>query len=243
VGPVGGKAKVPPTYLGSDEPVRELLEVIHDLRQPVAAIRYVVDTARAREMLPLSLQDLQDLLDQLDRNAAWMSVLLRQPLSALEAGEGPSGEGVRLAEAVDSTVRLDQLVADVVAQASAGHPSTVQLTLSAAVTVAGSPTALRRALGNVLDNALKAAGPTGTVRVQVTVEDAVASVQVDDDGPGFGRVSSGSRLGLSTAAAVAVAAGGRLEISRSDLTGTRVCMAFPVRTGTVDPLQNGGSPA
>jgi signal transduction histidine kinase len=112
--------------------------------------------------------------------------------------------------------------------AAAGHGGRLVLDSAGPVAVAVDETTLRRALGNLLDNAFRAAGPTGTVRLRVGTDDHGAFASIDDDGPGFGRVGSGSRLGLSIVAEMAVSAGGCLEIGRSELGGARVSVRLPV---------------
>ncbi len=114
--------------------------------------------------------------------------------------------------------------------AEQAHPARLVLEPLGTATVPVDETDLRRALGNLLDNAFRAAGPTGTVRVQVGTADRTGFVTVDDDGPGFGRVGSGSRLGLSLVAQLALSAGGRLELSGSDLGGVRTCLQLPVHS-------------
>ena len=49
----------------------------------------------------------------------------------------------------------------------------------------GDPVGLRRAIGNVLDNALRAAGDQGTVHVKVSSDDHTAAVEVSDNGTGL----------------------------------------------------------
>ena len=93
--------------------------------------------------------------------------------------------------------------------------------------VGADRTALRRALGNLIDNATRAAGPRGQVRVSVHRDPAGVRVSVDDDGPGFGRVQLGNRLGLVMVAQVALQAGGTIEIGASELGGARVALVLP----------------
>jgi signal transduction histidine kinase len=78
--------------------------------------------------------------------------------------------------------------------------------------VLGGRDELRRALMNVVDNAVRAAGPRG--RVLVTVRPGPASVRilVEDDGPGFGKVDGGTGLGLVITRQALEALGGGLSI-------------------------------
>lgn len=101
----------------------------------------------------------------------------------------------------------------------------VALDAPASAPVLGEATALRRALTNLVDNAVRAAGRKG--RVLVTVRPAGGGhvhVAVEDDGPGFGRVQLGNRLGLTVVAQAALAAGGTIEIGVGAAGGVRVTM-------------------
>jgi len=89
------------------------------------------------------------------------------------------------------------------------------------------PVLLRRALSNVLDNAARAAGPAGTVRVEVKQCDAAVMLAVEDDGPGFGEIPSGAGLGLAAVARHVIELGGRIEYSGGACGGTRVSLWFP----------------
>ncbi|TDO48910.1 histidine kinase/DNA gyrase B/HSP90-like ATPase [Kribbella sp. VKM Ac-2571] len=97
----------------------------------------------------------------------------------------------------------------------------------ARVVVAGDQALLRRAIGNLLDNACRAAGGTGHVQVSVGTADDEAYVEVSDDGPGFGDVAAGTGHGLQVVAAAARTYDGRLEISSVPGSGTtvRLCLS------------------
>jgi signal transduction histidine kinase len=80
--------------------------------------------------------------------------------------------------------------------------------------------ALWRAVRNVVDNAVRAAGPHGIVQVRVTSADGWTVIQVDDDGPGFGAGPGGSgSLGLGIVRDFTAEYGGSLEIRRAELGG------------------------
>lgn len=98
----------------------------------------------------------------------------------------------------------------------------------------GDPVLLRRAIGNVLDNASRAVGRSGSVKVRVRSRSDDAFVEIADDGAGFGRIASGSGLGLSTVHAAMAACRGRLEIESGPGPGTTVRLVIPrTRHGAV----------
>lgn len=91
----------------------------------------------------------------------------------------------------------------------------------------GDPVGLRRAIGNVLDNALRAAGDQGVVHVKVSSDDHTAAVEVSDNGTGFGTVASGQGHGMSVVGTVLHDCHGRLEITSGPGPGTTVRMLIP----------------
>jgi signal transduction histidine kinase len=82
-------------------------------------------------------------------------------------------------------------------------------------------------LNNLIHNALRAGGETGRLRVCVDADGSNAVSSVEDDGPGFGRISRGRSLGLVSAATLVIAAGGSLELCHSELGGVRVGVTLP----------------
>jgi two-component system sensor histidine kinase KdpD len=116
------------------------------------------------------------------------------------------------------------------------------------------PILLEQALGNVVENAVRHAGPTARIAVSASaIVDAVRIV-VEDDGPGipvdvlphvfekFVRASrdgsdggEGSGLGLAIAKGIADAHGGAVvaESPVADGHGTRVTMVLPKREATL----------
>jgi signal transduction histidine kinase len=106
--------------------------------------------------------------------------------------------------------------------------------------------AFRRALRNLLHNAVQAAGAAGTVEVRISAEDGSATIRVDDDGPGFEAVPSrpGS-LGLGIVRDLATAWGGGVEIVPSGLGGGSVRLRMPIMspTGAQNGDRNGAQTA
>jgi len=106
------------------------------------------------------------------------------------------------------------------------------------------PLAMKRALANIIDNALKYGG---AARVALHRTDGHVHVVVDDDGPGIpetdrekvfapfvrletsrNRDTGGTGLGLAVARAAIRAHGGDITLDNRPEGGLRVTLAFPV---------------
>jgi signal transduction histidine kinase len=99
------------------------------------------------------------------------------------------------------------------------------------IAASGSRAAIRRCLVNVVENAVRAAGPDGEVVVTVRCEPRSVWVVVEDDGPGFGAVPAGTGIGLAVTQRELQSIGGTLSPGqRSALGGARVVMSLPLRT-------------
>jgi two-component system sensor histidine kinase MprB len=121
-------------------------------------------------------------------------------------------------------VRLD-LVVERVAARAAGRTTGARCELDCRPTlVRGDPDALERAIGNLVDNALKWSPPGGRIRISA----ATGTVEVSDDGPGIpsddlpyifdrfyrsaqARAQPGSGLGLAIVRRIAELHGGTVE--------------------------------
>jgi signal transduction histidine kinase len=159
--------------------------------------------------------------------ARWLEQLQR----AYENADAPGAHPVDHLE----PVRIDDVGADVV---EAIRSSTLaQVTLTAEKVYGWvNRLALWRAMRNVLDNAVRAAGPKGVVGVRIFAEDGWITIQIDDNGPGFGvGIGTGSALGLDIVQRFVSAAGGQLEITRGFLGGCCVRLQLPESPGA-DPL-------
>ncbi|MEV6976969.1 HAMP domain-containing sensor histidine kinase [Kitasatospora sp. NPDC093806] len=228
---LAGRA-VRPALAALDQQEAFLADAAHDLRTPAASLRLLAETGLRGEADPTEVLErtlrlstrMGDLVDGLLTRARLMAGVVELDLEPL---------------------RLDQLVeaaaSDVPAAAPAsalGHRVTVR---TEPVVVLADAVLLRRAVGNLLDNALAhghAPGEPADIEVTVTADGTVA---VDDAGPGippdrvrslFERFRSGSGssgLGLSIAAWVAHAHGGSLTVTASARGGARFVLRVPVR--------------
>jgi signal transduction histidine kinase len=184
-----------------------LSQIVHDLRQPLNTLKiaHTLMTGaepRVIERCQRAVRDLADLMDDLLSFAA--------PPSKSRRGHLP----VRLAELVT------QLVEDHAPQARSRDVDLV-LQVRADPTVLGSPLGLRRALTNVIDNAVEHTPAGGKVEIRVDVDFHDTLVEVRDGGPGvpsslreqvfepfFTTRSNGNGLGLPVVRLVAQSHGG-----------------------------------
>jgi two-component system, OmpR family, sensor kinase len=201
-----------------------LAETAHDLRTPVAALRALAETALRNPT------QRGDLLPRTVRLASRMGSIIDGLLVRARLAAGVE----RLAA---QPLWLDQLVAGVVEETPTDGAS---VTLTAApCKVLVDPTLMQRAIGNLLDNALRYGHqPDQPAIVHITV--ANGRVTVADHGPGvdgnfvneaFDRFRTGndsSGLGLSIVRWVATAHGGTLSVYNAEDAGAIFELALPV---------------
>ncbi|GAA0522831.1 hypothetical protein GCM10011581_38530 [Saccharopolyspora subtropica] len=201
-----------------------LAETAHDLRTPVAALRALAETAWRNPA------DRPDLLPRTVRLAARMGSIIDDLLVRARLAAGVEKLAIQ-------PVWLDQLVAGVVEETSAPD---AQVTVTTAPTkVNADPGLVQRAVGNLLDNALRHGRQPGSPAiVHITV--AGGRVTVADHGPGidasvaeetFDRFTSGggsSGLGLSIVRWTAQAHGGFLRVYNAEEGGAIFELEFPV---------------
>lgn len=194
----------------SDTHAHELVQLRHDLRQYVAA-----------GMLLTQLPGDEDLDPVVAVRLRRIGELFRQ-MQELTAAPPPAQS-----EPPTWVIDLVALVDECVAFTQLRHDVPVVVTVDEHVEVVVDPVMLRRAVNNVLDNATRAAGDGGKVRVGVRQADGGAVVEVTDDGDGFGRIPSVSGQGMSIVDAALRACHGRLEISSGPGPGTTVRLLIP----------------
>ena len=204
---------------------RALAAVSHDLRTPLTRLRLRAELVADEPLREQIVADVEDMQAMLDATLDYLRDLREsEPRRAID---------------------MNALVRSLAADAElAGR--TVAVDGEALAPYAGRLTALKRALGNLLDNALKY-GETVTVRIE---DDAGAlRIAVEDDGPGvpeqeLGRVTEawyrvdGSRsratggvgLGLAIVRDIALLHGGELLIANRPEGGLRAALRLPRRT-------------
>ena len=224
----------------SSEAQRQLVQdASHELRTPLTSVRTNMEVlAREGESLsPLQRRQLvRDVTEQLAEMSALVAELMELARGAQHAQE-------------PEDVRLDLIVEEAIERARRRREGVAFATDLAPTTVHGVPASIERAVGNLLDNAIKWSPEGGTV--EVSVRDG--RVVVRDHGPGIAdedlphvfdrfyrspaaRATPGSGLGLAIVRQVAQAHGGEAWAERADGGGTRVELVL-------EGSRNGDAPA
>lgn len=191
----------------------------HEIRQPVAAVLALAEAARLH---PDTTPPLQIYLERIIDQATQVADTARSVLEVDHFRE-PQRIAFDVEEILESVLETFRLTWDgtLVRQGRAG------------VLAVGDPALLRCSVINVLENATRAAGRKGMVWITVNRRDGYVVVEVKDDGPGFGNIASGSRLGLALTQRALTDMGGWLQIDASPETGgARVLLAVHLLRGS-----------
>ncbi|MHA3836147.1 sensor histidine kinase [Terrabacter sp. AAH1] len=197
------------TWRGPDtDPVRSLL---HDLREPLAAILLLSETSQG---------DVRERLSSIQEQATWLAALVAASLDGA-AGDHPTDvDACSLAKETATRARMSTSTTIDVEVVGDGH-------------VMARPIALARALGCLVDNAVRAAGPTGHVLIWVGTCDDGFHIRVLDDGPGLGRVAPRTSIGLATTRAMVAACRGRFRLAARPDGGATADIALQSRSDAV----------
>jgi two-component system sensor histidine kinase MprB len=229
-----------------DESRKEQQELIedaaHELRTPMSSLRTNIDLlVHAGARLPA--EDRQALTGDLHRQAAELTDLVDDlvNLARFAAADEPS-----------APMDLAEVVTDAVERARARNPKAsfvIDLPAEPLVVVSGQPTALERAVVNLLDNAVKFGPPDQVVHVRVhrvvAKRQSYAEIAVGDRAPvvpegererifhRFHRLDSaravpGSGLGLAIVYQTAAAHHGTVAVEPRDGGGNVFCLRLPL---------------
>jgi two-component system sensor histidine kinase CpxA len=152
---------------------RLLLDISHELRSPLARLGVAVELARSGE-------DLDAALNRIQRESDRLNALVGQLLQVTRAEGDPS-------TLQRDSVRLDRLLEQLVdeSQIEAGaHGCEIRLGKKEPVSVQGDPEMLRRAVENVIRNAIRYSPPASAVEVSLARSNGKAFVDIRDHGPG-----------------------------------------------------------
>ena len=201
----------------------------HELRTPVATIRTNLEVLARNPDLAAS--DRVPLLEDLIGESTELGNLIENLLETARESDG---------EEPIEMVRLDAIISSELERWRRRQPRTALRCSVLPVLVEGRPSRLRRALANLLDNAIKWSPPDSPVDVSL----AGSTLTVRDHGPGFtpadlpyvfdrfyrapsARGVPGSGLGLSIVRKVAEEHGATAAAENAEGGGALVTLAFP----------------
>lgn len=203
------------------ERMRTLAAVGHDLRTPITSLRIRAELLDADEAAPM-IRTLEEM------------TVMAEGLVAYAKGAGDAEQ--------TQTVDLGALLARLCEERGATFAP------AARVHVCARPVTLGRALGNLIDNAIRYGG---AARVRLVRQDDEAIIAVEDNGPGIapehlGMVfepfvrgeesrsteTGGVGLGLSIARSIVTSHGGIVTLENSATGGLTATVRLPVKSTT-----------
>lgn len=206
-----------------DDRTQMLAAISHDLRTPLTRLRLRAGRLTDSDLRKGIEADLEEMEQMIDATLAF----LRDDTRTEESGQ------------VDVAAILQTLADDA---ADAGHD--VSIKLSGPLIVSGRHLALKRALGNLLQNAIKHGG---SARVTAVSDGGTLQISIEDDGPGIpsdqleavfepfyrldpsrGRKTGGHGLGLTVARLILRAHGGDVVLVNRSPHGLAVYVSLPV---------------
>jgi signal transduction histidine kinase len=209
----------------------------HEFRTPLAILQGEMELALSRHRDPEEyrrvLEGSLQVVDSLNTLTGDLLQLARGDLAELSSTFSRVSLGSVARAAVERQI------------ARPGRAAAVGVEVDREVSVSGSPELLARAVGNVVDNALKFTPPTGQVRVTVGEHAGAAVVRVRDTGVGMdadtaahafdrfwradeARALPGYGLGLALVEQICRAHGGTADIAGEPGRGTLVTLTFPL---------------
>jgi heavy metal sensor kinase len=230
-----------------DQQRRFMADASHELRTPVAIVKGEAELALSRD--DRTVAELRDALDTVHAESRRLTRIVDDLflLARANAGDQPL---------VPADLYLEELLGECVraVRTLAGRAGvTIHYRPEGDLPFRGDEALLRRMLDNLLANAIKFTPPGGSIRITAGRDDGLYRVDVADTGPGIpaeaqphiferfyrvrraagersavGDEMAGAGLGLPIARWIAEVHGGRLDLTRTDATGSTFTVELPV---------------
>jgi len=217
---------------------RFIADAAHQLRTPLAGLRVHVERAQ-KDPAPATVADALQHIQRLTLRASRTSSQLLA-LTRVQSSEPESQHS----EPLDLNALVPQLVSQRVHEALAARVDLGYEGTTAPGWIEGDPTILQELLDNLIDNALRYAGPGSIVTVAVDTVDRQVRLSVEDNGPGvpeplLGRLGErffrvpgcreeGSGLGLAIVQRMAERHQAVVRYANREGGGFRVEVGFPL---------------
>ena len=213
---------------------RLIAMIAHDLRSPLCVIRSAGGALGPAEDPAERMQLAGEVLEQADH-------MERMCAELLEVTRASEGAGARTPTDLDGAVV--SALAPLLEEASLAGIE-LRTDLASGCSLLLNEDQLRRALWNLVRNAIEAMPGGGTLRVETRVADGCAEISVMDNGPGIPAhiadclfepfVTAGKRggsgLGLAVVRKVVEDHGGTVKARKPEGGGTSFCIALPLPT-------------
>jgi signal transduction histidine kinase len=206
----------------------------HDLRSPLTAIRGKLEMSLPAAVDEEHAEPIVSAIEELDR----LTDFLNKSLDVAEA----RADALRLTRTETDLREMLRVMIDLYEPSMSDKGLKVMLRCGGEVKVNADMALLHRMIANLLDNELKHLPIDCTVTIAVQASDEMATLIVEDNGPGFdpevlqrlfnrrvkGRDSNGHGLGLAFVDAVSRAHGGTVMASNRDSGGARIVITLPL---------------
>lgn len=215
--------------------------VSHELRTPIAILRLQL-TNLMRHYQRLDDETRLELLDEIDQQTNYLQQLAED---ILELSQLDTGMLTIQMEPFDLSHTVRQLVNDFKGSAAEQGIDLIYEGLDTPVRVAGDPMRMAQVVKHLLRNALKFTPAEGKIQVNLTGDDEIVQLSIQDTGPGipvsehyrvferFYRGSTatpdkmGSGLGLAIAKQIVEAHGGRIKVDSEEGVGSTFTVVLP----------------
>jgi signal transduction histidine kinase len=192
----------PATLARPQEPAADVRALCHDLRHELAVILALAELARTEPGLP-------------DASVRSLDHVIRHTTYLAEQMADVVKHGAR--STVDASATVRELVETVMLASS----TAIVCSIEDGIMLASDAYSTRRAVMNLLDNAMRAAGPAGIVSLRLQTLFGSVVLEIEDSGPGFGECAPGlASVGLSVVADWVASMNAGFEIARAARGGT-----------------------